>query len=68
MIHFEVPYFKGKMKKFQVQWGIFNSMRKKILFHLFFEYYSFQKSAAATPQMVHPLSPIFDNLFGHFDW
>ncbi len=40
---------------------MFVIIRKIILWHLFFEEYRFQMLAAATSQMVHPLSPIFDD-------
>ena len=33
-----------------------------------FEDYLFQMLAAATSQMVHPLSLIFNDSFEHFEW
>ena len=45
-----------------------NKLCKEKSLDLFFEDYLFQMLAAATSQMVHPLSPIFDDSLEHFEW
>lgn len=46
---------------------MFSIIQKNILWHLVFEYYLFHMFSAAISQMVHPLSPNFDETFKHFD-
>lgn len=47
---------------------LYYNIRKNILWLFFFDNYLFQMLAAATSQMVQPLSLICDDSLEHFDW